>query len=132
MPYEKIDVDNIREMVRKFYALILKDETLSPFFIKALGDDLEKGKWPEHFHTLDNFWGLMMSGHKGYMGDPFPAHAFIGPLYRETFEQWLKLFHVVVYEMFVPTLADKFYKKANILAEQFMDNLGINDDEDDD
>jgi len=130
MPYDKLTPENIREMVRDFYAKILQDETLSPFFINALGDDLEAGKWPEHFHTLDKFWGLMMGGIKGYGGDPFPAHAFIGALSREDFEQWLKLFHEVVHRMFVPEIAAKFYKKAEILAEQFIDNLGIDEDDD--
>lgn len=131
MLYEKLEIENVREMVREFYAMILKDERLSPIFIKSLGDDLNSGRWSEHLHTLDKFWGLMMGGQKGYMGDPFPAHAFLGPLEREDFEQWLKLFHEVVFRLFVPELAAKFYKKAEILAEQFIGNLGIDDEDDD-
>ena len=129
MPYDKVTIDSIREMVRDFYAHILRDDILGPIFIKSLGDDVNSGKWPEHLHTLDRFWGLMMSGQKGYMGNPFPAHALLSPLYRETFERWLALFHEVVYRLFVPEIAAKFYKKADILAEHFMDNLGINDEE---
>ena len=131
MPYETVTIESIREMVRDFYAQILKDDILAPIFIKALGDDINAGKWSGHLHTLDTFWGLMMSGQKGYMGDPFPAHAFLSPLYPETFERWLELFHEVVYRLFVPQIAAKFYKKADILADQFMDNLGLHDDEDD-
>jgi len=131
MPYEVVTVDSIREMVREFYTNVLEDDMLSPIFTKALGNDVEKGKWPEHLHTLDRFWGLMMSGQKGYMGDPFPAHAFLSPLYPETFERWLELFHEVVHRLFVPEISGKFYKKADTLAEQFMDNLGIKDEEDD-
>ena len=132
MPYDTVDRDNIKQMVREFYAIILKDDVLGPIFIKALGDDLENGKWIEHFHTLDDFWVLMMTGRRGYGGDPFPPHAFIGPLYPETFERWLKLFHEVVYRLFVPEIADKFYKKADILADQFIENLGLNDEDEDD
>lgn len=132
MPYETVDRDNIKAMVRDFYAIILKDDSLGPIFIKALGDDLEGGKWIEHFHTLDDFWALMMTGRRGYGGDPFPPHAFIGPLTTENFDHWLELFHEVVYRLFVTEIADKFYKKAEVLAEQFIENLGLNDDEDDD
>lgn len=132
MPYDTVDRDNIKQMVREFYAIILKDDILSPIFIKALGEDLSNGKWVEHFHTLDDFWVLMMTGKRGYGGDPFPPHAFIGPLYLEHFERWLKLFHEVVYRMFAPEIAEKFYKKAEKLAEKFIDNLGINDEEEED
>jgi hemoglobin len=131
MLYDTIDRGKIEKMVREFYALVLKDEILSPYFIKALGKDLDNGKWYEHLHTLDNFWLLVMAGEKGYRGDPYPPHAFLGPIYPETFARWLELFEGVVESMFTPEIAEKFYKKADILAEQFMDNLGVNDDEDD-
>lgn len=130
--HEVVDRVNINEMVRKFYAKVLDDELLSPFFRKALGDDLKNGKWHEHLHTLDNFWMLMMTGKRGYGGDPFPPHAFLGPLTPETFERWLKLFRETLDTLYVKEIADKFYSKANILAEQFMDNLGMNDDDEDD
>lgn len=132
MPYDTVDAANIEKMVREFYAIILKDDILGPYFIKALGNDLNNGKWPEHFQTLIDFWILMMTGKSGYKGDPFPPHAFIGQLYPETFERWLKLFHALVHRLFVKEIADKFYKKAEILADQFMDNLGINDEDEDD
>ena len=132
MPYDTVDREKIQEMVRDFYSIILKDEMLSPFFTKALGDDLKNGKWPEHFNTLDDFWVLMMLGVPGYNGDPFPPHAFLGQLSNENFEHWLELFHEVVYRLFDTSIADKFYKKASILAEQFIDNLGINDEDEDD
>jgi len=132
MPYDTVDRGKIEEMVREFYTIILKDDLVGPYFIKALGDDLDNGKWYEHLNTLYDFWLLMMTGKFGYGGHPFPPHAFLGPLYPETFERWLKIFNEVVHRFFVPEIADKFYKKADVLAEQFMDNLGFNDDEDDD
>jgi hemoglobin len=118
-------------MVRKFYSLVLKDEMLSPYFIKALGSDLDNGKWHDHLITLENFWLHMMVGKKEYFGSPFPAHAFLGPMYRETFERWLKLFKEVIDSMYLPEIADKFYKNANIIAEQLIDFLDIDDEDDD-
>lgn len=131
MPYDTVDRPEIEIMVREFYTRILKDATVGPYFIRALGDDLNSPKWYEHFNTLYNFWVLIMTGKRGYGGDPYPPHAFIGKLYPETFERWLEIFHDAVYEYFTPDIADKFYKKAEILAEQFMDNLGVNDEDDD-
>ncbi|MEA1919731.1 MAG: group III truncated hemoglobin [Campylobacterota bacterium] len=131
MPYDTVDRVSVENMVREFYALIIKDDMVGPYFIKALGADLKNGKWYEHLHTLDKFWLMMMTGERGYWGDPFPPHAFIGPMYPETFERWLKLFNETVYRLYTPEIAEKFYKKAEILAEQFMENLDINDEEDD-
>ena len=64
--------------------------------------------------------------------ESFPPHAFLGPLTREAFERWLELFRVTVDEMFIQEIADKFYQKADRLAEQFIDNLGIDDEDEDD
>lgn len=122
---DTVDRASIERMVRQFYATILKDEIVGPYFIKALGDDLKNDKWYEHFKTLDSFWLMLMTGERGYMGDPFLPHVFIGELYAETFERWLELFHETVHQFFVPEIAEKFYKKAEILSEQFMENLEI-------
>jgi hemoglobin len=127
--YDTLSIDNIREMVRDFYAKILEDEILAPIFIKSLGDDINSGKWPSHLRTIDKFWGLMMGGNTNYIADPFPAHAFLGALTPKDFGRWLKLFHEVVYRLFVPKIANKFYKHANILAEIFMNNLGLYDED---
>ncbi len=132
MPFDTADRGNIETMVRTFYTVVLKDDIVGPFFIRALGDDLNNDKWYEHLNTLTRFWLLMMTGERhGYWGDPFPPHAFLGPLHRETFERWLKLFHGVVYELFIPEIADKFYNKADALAEQFIENLGIDEEDED-
>lgn len=131
MLYDTVDRGKVEKMVREFYAVVLKDELLSPFFTKALGDDLKNGKWHEHLNTLANFWMMMMEGEKNYWGDPFPPHAFLGPLSPETFERWLELFHATVNRLFVPEIADKFYKKSQVLAAQFQDYLSDEDEDDD-
>jgi len=131
MPYDTVDRENIQEMVREFYDLVLKDDILGPIFTKSLGDDLSGGKWHEHLNTLASFWLLMMTGVSRYQGDPFPPHAFLGPLTAESFDRWLELFEGVVNRLFVPEIASSFYKKADILAKQFRYNLSIDDDEDD-
>ena len=131
MLYDTVDRASVEKMVRKFYADILEDDLLGPIFVKALGNDLKGGKWYEHFNTLFNFWMQMMTGDRNYQGHPFPPHAFLGPLTREHFERWLELFHKTVHQFFVPELAEKFYKKADVLAEQFIENLDIDGEDDD-
>jgi len=132
VPFETVDRENIRQMVYEFYSLVLKDEILRPYFTRALGDDMDGGKWHEHLYRLDEFWMLLMGQPSAYQGDPTPAHAFIGKLTPESFERWLELFHGVVYRLFVPEIADKLYKKAQIVATQLRQNLGVDDEDDDD
>lgn len=132
MLIDTVDRASVEKMVRQFYATIIQDDLVGPYFIRALGDNLKNDKWYEHFNTLDRFWLMMMNGEEGYWGDPFPPHAFLGELYPETFERWLKLFHETVYGMFTPEIAEKFYKKSEILADRFMEYLEVGKYSDDD
>ncbi|WP_309498395.1 group III truncated hemoglobin [Sulfurovum sp.] len=125
---DTVDRGSIERMVRQFYAMVLEDDIVGPYFKKALGDDLKNDKWYEHFKTLDSFWLMMMTGERGYMGDPFLPHVFIGELYPETFERWLKIFNETVHQFFIPEIAQKFYKKGEMLAKQFMENLEIEEE----
>lgn len=125
IPSDKVDRETVHAMVHQFYETLLADELVGPYFIRSLGSDLSNGKWHEHLHTLDNFWLKMMTGRGAYGGHPFPPHAFLGEMYFETFERWLKHFKVAVNQFFIPEIADKFYQKSEILAAQFMDNLDI-------
>jgi len=116
---------NVEKMVRTFYAMLIKDDLVGPFFIKTLGSDLNNDKWQEHYKTLDNFWLMLMTGEKGYKADPFLPHVHIGQLYEETFVRWLELFNKHVHQQYTPEIAKKFNKKAEILAKKFMQGLEI-------
>ncbi|NOR55724.1 MAG: globin [Sulfurovum sp.] len=127
----EVDRANIEKMVRSFYQMLIKDDIVGPFFIQALGDDLKNDKWQEHYKLLDDFWLMLMTGEKGYKRDPFLPHVSIGKLYEETFERWLTLFDTHVHQHYIPKIAKKFNKKAEILAKKFMQGLeiGVNPDD---
>ena len=129
MLHETVDRANVEKMVREFYAILIQDDIVGPYFVRALGSDLKNDKWYEHFRTLDNFWLLIMNGDAGYMGDPFGPHVFIGELYTETFERWLEVFNTHIHNHYIPEIADKFYKKGKILSNQFIERLEINSEE---
>jgi len=131
MLYDTVDRSNVEKMVRSFYAMLVQDDIVGPYFIRALGSDFKNDKWYEHFRTLDHFWLMLMNGEPGYTGDPFGPHAFLGDLGPETFERWLKLFNEHVHKYYVPEIAEKFYRKADILAKQFVVRLEITGEEED-
>jgi len=131
-PAQTVERDVVDAMVRKFYTKILADKIVGRFFVRALGSDMNKGKWPEHLSTLKDFWMLMMRDIPGYGGHPAPAHAFIGQLSIEAFERWLELFHETVHEFFTPEIAEQFYKKSQIVAQELIEFLGIDEEDEDD
>lgn len=123
----EVDRASVEKMVRTFYAMLIKDDLVGPFFVKSLGADLKNDKWYEHYRTLDSFWLMIMGEEKGYMGDPFLPHVFIGKLTEEIFARWLELFNKHIHEHFVPEIAERFYKRSEIIAGRFMYNLEIGD-----
>lgn len=130
MLVENIDRASIEKFVRSFYANVLKDKTLAPFFMNALGDDMKNDKWYEHLITLDNFWlGLLLEEGK-YMGDPLLPHMFLPNLTEEIFDQWLKVFRETLDEIYTPSNVKNIYGKAKALSTRFIKDLELDDDDD--
>ncbi|MCF6244878.1 MAG: group III truncated hemoglobin [Sulfurovum sp.] len=121
----EVNRENISKMVRTFYKMIMKDQTVNPYFIMALGNDLENEEWQEHYKILEDFWMMLMTGEKVYTRDAFAPHLDLAEMYEETFEAWLKLFDEVVHLYYTPKLAQKFYKRAEVLSRKFMQWLDI-------
>ena len=62
MQANKITKENIGTMVNTFYIKILKDDTVGPFFIAKLGDDMSNEHWVAHLELLVNFWASIALG----------------------------------------------------------------------
>lgn len=122
---EEVNRENLSKMVRTFYQMIMDDKTVNPYFIMALGKDLENEAWQEHYKILEDFWLMLMTGEKVYTREAFTPHTEMAELYAETFERWLELFDEVVHMYYTPKLAQKFYKRAEVLSRKFMQWLEI-------
>lgn len=84
------DVDQIAEMVRRFYRDVAQDDLLGPLF-----NDVAQVDWVEHLPKLTRFWCRALLGIEGYQGNPYRAHADLNdrsPLAQEHFDRWLRLF----------------------------------------
>ncbi|HIP28852.1 MAG TPA: group III truncated hemoglobin [Sulfurovum sp.] len=125
MQADKITHENVRLFVMKFYAKIIKDETVGPFFIEKLGDDLDNDSWKEHLEFIVVFWTAIAFGEPKYTRQLFLPHTQLGDVKRETFEQWLNLFDKTQDEVYIEKIADKFKERAHIIAGNFMRNLGL-------
>jgi len=131
MQFDNVDRGTVEQMVRAFYTKALNDKMIGPTFKKKLGDDMNSPLWYEHLKTIDKFWYTMITGEHGYKGHPFPPHVFLSPLTRKMFERWLELFKTTVDAYFIPQIAHAFYVKAEEFAEEFMENLSVDDEDED-
>jgi len=120
MHANNITRENIETMVLSFYRKILKDDTVGPFFVAKLGDDMSNEYWEPHLELLINFWSSMMLGDGSYRGNPFAPHMSLGELKSEVFERWLKLFFETLDEIYEPQVADVFKERSTIIAGNFI------------
>ncbi|WP_373034172.1 group III truncated hemoglobin, partial [Sulfurovum sp.] len=100
MQAQEITQENIRTLVMTFYAKIIKDDIVGPFFIAKLGEDMNNEHWVTHLEVIVGFWSSLALGNPKYSGNLFLPHTKLGQLKRETFEQWLKLFTETLDEVY--------------------------------
>jgi len=112
-------------MVITFYTKVLEDELVGPFFIERLGDDLMNSTWAPHLDLLTDFWASFTIGDTNYRGNPFGPHVDMKGLTRETFQQWLRLFFTTLDEVYEPHVGEQLKQRSEIIASNFMRNLGL-------
>lgn len=122
---KSINEENIEILVRTFYAHVLKDTLLAPFFMEKLGDDLQSKAWEEHLQLLTEFWRFVALGYDTYNGNPLQPHFHIEGLSREAFTGWLNLFHQTVDSLYTPSAGEFFKQKSTDIAENFMRRLDL-------
>ncbi len=125
MKAKEITQENIRTLMMSFYAKLIKDDIVGPFFIAKLGDDMSNEHWVTHLETIVGFWSSLALGKPKYNGNLFLPHTKLGQVKRETFEQWLKLFAQTLDEVYIEAIAVKFKERSIIIAGNFMRNLRI-------
>ena len=125
MQENKITHENIRKFVMDFYAKLINDDIVGPFFIAKLGEDINSEVWQTHLETIVGFWTSLAFGKPKYSGNLFLPHTQLGDLKRETFEQWLKLFAETLDDVYIESIANKFKERSVIIAGNFMRNLMI-------
>jgi len=125
MAYSEVTKENLRKMVNVFYAKILKDDIVGPFFIDKLGKDLKSDTWQTHLELLTNFWASIALGDNEYRGNPFAPHLNLPNLSQEAFSRWLELFSETLESVYTPEIANFFKQRSTMIAGNFMRNLGL-------
>jgi len=107
-------VEEIDEMVRRFYADVAQDDLLDPMF-----NEVAKVDWSEHLPKLSAFWSRALLGIHGYQGNPLHAHRVVHHQRAFTaahFERWLSLFHETLKLGWVGPNADRAAALADNVA----------------
>jgi hemoglobin len=107
-----IDESQLEKLIPHFYALIRRDELLSPLFNAAISD------WPGHMDKLIAFWSSVMLTSGRYKGNPMAAHLKHGTqITPAMFERWLALWSEATSESLPAPVAAALQAKAARIAE---------------
>jgi hemoglobin len=111
------NLDDIRNLVDRFYGKVRADALLAPVFNDRIGDH-----WPAHLEKMYRFWQTVLLEEHTYTGSPFPPHASL-PIHQEHFRQWLTLFKETLDELFSGEKAGEAKWRADKMAELFQVRL---------
>lgn len=106
-------LDDIRLLVDTFYGRIREDQLLKDIFNDRIQD-----RWPEHLEKMYRFWQTVLLEEHTYHGSPFVPHARL-PVDGEHFNQWVKLFHDTVDELYSGERATRAKWQGSRMAEMF-------------
>lgn len=120
MKQEIKTMDQVKELVDKFYEKVNADNLLSPVFNQEA-----RVNWEEHLPKMYRFWGSILLGTADYNGRPFPPHAVL-QIRKEHFDRWIQLFIETVNENFEGQLAEEAKRRAETIATIFQHKLGLN------
>ena len=107
---DRIDIEIL---VNNFYDRVKDDELLGRIFDKVMKVD-----WDKHLHKMYDFWENIVFQTGNYKGRPFLPHLEVNAketLTSSHFDQWLKLFHKTIDDLFEGSIANQLkFKSQNI------------------
>ena len=117
------DIENradIDDLMNRFYAAAIADETIGYIFTDVANLDLE-----HHLPIIGDFWETMLFGTGAYQKhghNPLFVHAALNektPLTAKHFRRWLELFRAAVDEKFSGERAEFIKLRAEAIANRF-------------
>jgi hemoglobin len=104
-------VDDVDELVKRFYQAAIPDPQLGPIF-EAFGVD-----WSVHIPKLVAFWCRELLGVPGYTGRPVGAHGPVldaRPFGGPEIDRWVELWSETVDERFTGEIAALARRRAGL------------------
>jgi hemoglobin len=98
---------DVEKLVHEFYAKVLTDELLSPFF-KQLN-------FEKHLPKMIHFWSFALLDEPGYTTNVTEKHMHMR-LQQEHFDRWLLLFNETVDALFMGEKAQQAKQRAFVIG----------------
>ncbi|HRE74111.1 MAG TPA: group III truncated hemoglobin [Flavobacteriales bacterium] len=117
MSVEKKDIESradIEQMVKSFYAKVLADPLIAPFFTNVVNVD-----WDHHLPVMFIFWESILFDKPVYSGNPMMAHISLhqkSPMKPEHFQRWLLHFETNLREQFQGPVTERASQRAMSIA----------------
>ena len=113
----KTDISNkedIAALVNTFYDKVKVNPVIGHFFT-----DVVKVNWEKHLPLMYDFWEGIVFGSSAYSGNPINTHKNVHALHafsKSDFDEWIKLFHKTVDEMYAGEKAELIKQRATSIA----------------
>ena len=107
------EFEDVKLLVDKFYAKVLKDDTIGYIFNEVLTIN-----WNHHFPIMYSFWQSVLLGVGGYKGNPVRVHIELNdkePLTETHFNRWMELWEATIDENFIGNKAEEAKAKAQAM-----------------
>lgn len=117
----ELQEDDIRRVVRAFYAEVQKDDMLAPVFATRIG----AGEWEAHMDHITNFWSSIFLKTGRFNGNPMRKHLGLETITPAHFTRWLELFEAVSNRLLENPKAAAMQGMANRIAQSFQMGLAF-------
>jgi hemoglobin len=120
----KTDIKNkedIMALVDSFYGKVGDNEILGFIF-----DDVAQVNWVTHLPKMYDFWAGILLGENDFRGNPMLKHIMLSKRTEMSdyqFNEWLRLFHETVDEMYEGQLAEEAKHRANLIARNMLTRI---------
>jgi len=114
--------DDIRAVVRAFYARVRDDDLLAPVFATRIQGD----EWRAHEDHIASFWGSIFLQNKRFSGNPMQKHMALNGLTPAHFKHWLSLFEQTTQQVLTDEKASLMTEMANRIAKSLQMGLAFN------
>jgi len=118
-PTAAVHEDDIRRVVRAFYAEVQKDDLLAPVFATRIGTE----EWDPHMEHIIDFWSSIFLKTGRFNGNPMRKHLGLENITPAHFTRWLGLFETVSNRMIEAVQAQAMQDMANRIARSFQMGL---------
>lgn len=108
--------EDIATLVDAFYATVVNDELLRPFFAEI--------NFEEHKPRMVHFWSFVLLDEPGYTTNIFDKHAHL-PLTSIAMQRWTELFELQVKMLFEGAKASQAVLRAKTIAWTFSEKMKL-------